>query len=323
MCGKCQNISSLCSSFAACIRRCSGSCASAALGNPLRRLIPTTSSCEVHSLFKTIDIVLASYPHRSSQSILHLTLRVLCIWTASLDSPLHISNSHVKLPSLSPQKEPSEFRNSLKFAPCLCGCSAIAYTLTHPHQTHSTMAGKRRRNSNGEDETVHDTTHPSRKRRVEFGVVDAKLATLYNDLSEDVKATRLRAAADLIRTLADADQEALDKSLTRLIRGLCSSRKSARSGFSVALIEILKLTSKSPATSVEGVDLTLPAIIDKIVSITQPEETSNNKVRHGHVVRTSHIADRFCRKEEIILQVVALVSSLSSRVNFSLQRVFL
>jgi DNA polymerase phi len=147
------------------------------------------------------------------------------------------------------------------------------------------MAGKRRRNSNGEDETINDTTHPSRKRRVEFGVVDAKLAALYNDLSEDVKATRLKAAADLIRTLTEADQEALDKSLTRLIRGLCSSRKSARSGFSVALIEILKLTSKSP-TSSEGVDLTLPAIIDKIVSITQPEETSNNKVRHCQIMRT-------------------------------------
>jgi hypothetical protein len=35
MCGKCQKVSSLCSSFAACIRRCSGSCASAALGNAL------------------------------------------------------------------------------------------------------------------------------------------------------------------------------------------------------------------------------------------------------------------------------------------------
>ncbi|CAD0053047.1 unnamed protein product [Aureobasidium pullulans] len=140
------------------------------------------------------------------------------------------------------------------------------------------MAGKRRRNSNGEDEAVHDTTHPSRKRRVEFGVADAKLAALYNDLSDDVKATRLKAAAELIRALADADPEALDKSLTRLIRGLCSSRKAARSGFSVALIEILKLTTKSPSADVEGVDLSLPAIIERIISITQPEEQSNNKV---------------------------------------------
>ncbi|THX39987.1 hypothetical protein D6D10_03844, partial [Aureobasidium pullulans] len=168
-------------------------------------------------------------------------------------------------------------------APCLCGCSAIAYTLTHPHQTLPTMAGKRRRNSNGEDETVHDTTHPSRKRRVEFGVADAKLAALYNDLSDDVKATRLKAAAELIRALADADPEALDKSLTRLIRGLCSSRKAARSGFSVALIEILKLTTKSPSADVEGVDLSLPAIIERIISITQPEEQSNNKERRDHL----------------------------------------
>ncbi|OBW69236.1 MAG: Glycoside hydrolase family 55 protein [Aureobasidium pullulans] len=145
------------------------------------------------------------------------------------------------------------------------------------------MAGKRRRNSNGEDEAVHDTTHPSRKRRVEFGVADAKLAALYNDLSDDVKATRLKAAAELIRALADADPEALDKSLTRLIRGLCSSRKAARSGFSVALIEILKLTTKSPSADVEGVDLSLPAIIERIISITQPEEQSNNKERRDHL----------------------------------------
>ncbi|KAH0068850.1 hypothetical protein KCU66_g23097, partial [Aureobasidium melanogenum] len=49
------------------------------------------------------------------------------------------------------------------------------------------------------------------------------------------------------------------------------------------LIEILKLTTKSPATGVEGVNLTLPAIIDKIVSITQPEEQSNNKERRDHL----------------------------------------
>lgn len=172
------------------------------------------------------------------------------------------------------------------------------------------MAGKRRRNSNGEDETVHDTTHPSRKRRVEFGVADAKLAALYNDLSDDVKATRLKAAAELIRALADADPEALDKSLTRLIRGLCSSRKAARSGFSVALIEILKLTTKSPSADVEGVDLSLPAIIERIISITQPEEQSNNKVGFRGPSYVGCIANRPYRKEEIISQVVALVSSL-------------
>jgi DNA polymerase phi len=140
------------------------------------------------------------------------------------------------------------------------------------------MAAKRRRNSIGQDELVHDTTHPSRKRRVEYQVVDAKLAALYNDLSDHVKATRLTAAADLIRTLATVDPEALDKALTRLIRGLCSSRKAARSGFSVALTEVFNLTLKSPSAHVQRVDLSLPATIDKIISITQPDDTSNSKV---------------------------------------------
>lgn len=201
------------------------------------------------------------------------------------------------------------FARSAQPAPCLCGCSDILYTLTHPHQTHSTMAGKRRRNSNGEDEVVNDTTHPSRKRRVEYGQADAKLAALYNDLSDEVKATRLKAAADLIRTLADADPEAIDRALTRLIRGLCSSRKAARSGFSVALIEIFKLTTKVSSAETGSVDLTLPAIIEKIVSITQPEEQSNNKV-YNEAGNDSSTKLNPHRKEEITSQVVASRSNL-------------
>lgn len=171
------------------------------------------------------------------------------------------------------------------------------------------MAGKRRRNSNGEDEVVNDTTHPSRKRRVEYGQADAKLAALYNDLSDEVKATRLKAAADLIRTLADADPEAIDRALTRLIRGLCSSRKAARSGFSVALIEIFKLTTKVSSAETGTVDLTLPTIIEKIVSITQPEEQSNNKV-YNEAGKDSSTELNLHRREEITSQVVASRSNL-------------
>ena len=141
------------------------------------------------------------------------------------------------------------------------------------------MAGKRRRDASAEEERPADTTHPSRKRRVEYTEADAKLASLYNDLSDDVKSVRLRAAADLIRTLSDAEPEKLEKALTRLIKGLCSSRKAARSGFSVALTEVLRLTSKYTEATSAGLDLTLPSLIDRVLSATSPDVRSNSQVR--------------------------------------------
>lgn len=141
------------------------------------------------------------------------------------------------------------------------------------------MAGKRRRDANVDEEKSADPTHPSRKRRIEYTETDAKLASFFNDLSDDVKATRLKAAAELIRTLTDAEPEKLDKALTRLIRGLCSSRKAARSGFSVALTEVLRLTSEHANSSNSGgLDLSLPALIDRIVSIATPDVRSNSQV---------------------------------------------
>lgn len=141
------------------------------------------------------------------------------------------------------------------------------------------MAGKRRREAVADDEKPVDTTHPTRKRRHEYTESDAKLASLYNDLSDDVKSVRIRAAAELIRTLSDADAQALDKALTRLIRGLCSSRKAARSGFSVALTEVLRLTSKHAEKGLDASDLSLPSLTGRLVRATTPELRSNSQVR--------------------------------------------
>lgn len=147
------------------------------------------------------------------------------------------------------------------------------------------MAGKRRREANPDETQPADTTHPSRKRRLEYTELDAKLATFFNDLSDDVKATRLKAAAELIRSLSDADPQQLDKALTRLVRGLCSSRKAARSGFSVALTEVLRLTSKQagPTTSAD-IDFGLPALIARIVDIAKPDVRSNSQERRDYLL---------------------------------------
>lgn len=140
------------------------------------------------------------------------------------------------------------------------------------------MAGKRRRDAHIEEDRSLDTTHPSRKRRVEYTESDAKIASYYNDLSDDVKTIRLKAAAELIRSLTDTEPEKLDKALTRLIRGLCSSRKAARSGFSVALTEVFRLTLKHAEATSGGLDLALPSLIDRVLSTTTPDAKSNSQV---------------------------------------------
>ncbi|GAB7351533.1 hypothetical protein MBLNU459_g2171t1 [Dothideomycetes sp. NU459] len=145
------------------------------------------------------------------------------------------------------------------------------------------MAGKRRRDVNADEERAVDITHPSRKRRIEYTEADAKLASLYNELSEDVKALRLKAAAELIRTLSESDGAQIDRALTRLIRGLCSNRKSARSGFSVALTEVLRLTSVHQK-GLDGVDLSLSAIVERIVSICDAEGKSTKQESRDHLL---------------------------------------
>lgn len=118
------------------------------------------------------------------------------------------------------------------------------------------MSRKRRQEAvNHNDEGVE----PAQKRRREYSEQDAKLANIYNDLANEVKEVRIRAAASLVQVSSKNDAP-VDRILQRLIRGLCSGRKAARSGFAVALTEVLR-----------GLKLNVTEIIDKITSVTQPE----------------------------------------------------
>ncbi|KAK4903317.1 DNA-directed DNA polymerase [Elasticomyces elasticus] len=86
--------------------------------------------------------------------------------------------------------------------------------------------------------------HPSRKRRLDNGEANVKLTQAYNDLSDEIPSVRLRGAGDLCKYLVaeSTDQpHRIDIAVDRLIKGLCSGRKAARLGFSVALSEVLRL----------------------------------------------------------------------------------
>ncbi|PKY03126.1 putative DNA polymerase V [Aspergillus campestris IBT 28561] len=82
----------------------------------------------------------------------------------------------------------------------------------------------------------------SKKRRRELANVNTQLVEIYEDLASEKDEIRLKAAQALVSQFTpdkNASDELIKKALQRLFRGLCSSRKAARIGFSIALTEIL------------------------------------------------------------------------------------
>lgn len=80
------------------------------------------------------------------------------------------------------------------------------------------------------------------KRRREQVTVDTQLVEIYEDLANIDDEIRIKAAqALLLRVASEANPTAqqVNEILRRLLRGLCSGRKAARLGFSVALTELL------------------------------------------------------------------------------------
>ena len=87
-----------------------------------------------------------------------------------------------------------------------------------------------------------DASTMARKRPREISDAREKLIEIYDDLANLDESVRFRAACSLITTFAvspKANAKQLDEILKRLVRGLCSSRKAARLGFSVALTAFL------------------------------------------------------------------------------------
>lgn len=82
----------------------------------------------------------------------------------------------------------------------------------------------------------------SRKRRREPVNVNIEHVAIYEDLAHENEEIRLKAAQALLSSVApeqNPTKEELEKIFKRLFRGLCSGRKAARLGFSVALTELL------------------------------------------------------------------------------------
>ena len=88
-----------------------------------------------------------------------------------------------------------------------------------------------------------------KKRRRDVSATETQLVEIYEDLANLEETIRLRAAHSLLTYLnagssTDDNGQRLDSVFNRLTRGLCSGRKAARVGFSVALTELLTYLTK-------------------------------------------------------------------------------
>lgn len=88
------------------------------------------------------------------------------------------------------------------------------------------------------------------KRRRDVATPDTRLIEIYEDLANESEEIRLTAAHTLLSDFAQparTSRQKIEAILQRLFRGLCSSRKAARLGFSIALTEFLAQIFQYPA----------------------------------------------------------------------------
>jgi DNA polymerase phi len=91
----------------------------------------------------------------------------------------------------------------------------------------------------------------TKKRQRQFTEQDQRLVKIYNDLADERNDVRIQAAKEFVSEFAperEPSGDFIEKSLTRLIRGLCSGRKAARPGFFIALSELLRQFYRSEET---------------------------------------------------------------------------
>jgi DNA polymerase phi len=126
----------------------------------------------------------------------------------------------------------------------------------------------RKRQREVRDETTVDGVEKKRKRQ--YTEQDLKLAKIYNDLADERTDIRIKAAKDFVTEFAPEREPSgalIEKSLTRLIRGLCSGRKAARPGFFIALSELLRQFYRSKEILNDVPDL--GKVIVKIDELTE------------------------------------------------------
>lgn len=121
----------------------------------------------------------------------------------------------------------------------------------------------------------------SKKRKRE---VDIELVKVYEALADENESERLQAALTLVSSIFKpgvTSEEQTKSILTRLFRGICSGRKAARLGFSVALTELLsELPISSDATPITTVSAA--SVVDILEAHTIPEGGTSGQDERDH-----------------------------------------
>lgn len=121
----------------------------------------------------------------------------------------------------------------------------------------------------------------SKKRHCVPPSVDTQLVEIYDDLANEDEKIRLKAAIAFSKTNSPNNihsPEQLSKVLRRLIRGLCSGRKAARHGFSIALTEFLYQHWGNSHGSDASLQIT--GLIDNLIKLTEATGKANGQVRY-------------------------------------------
>ena len=124
----------------------------------------------------------------------------------------------------------------------------------------------------------------SRKRRREPINVNTKLVEIYEDLASENDEVRLKAAQALVSQFTpdkNPEDEQIQKTLQRLFRGLCSSRKAARIGFSIALTEVLSQVFAAGAERPSAA-LDVPGVLGIWESVSNAAASESRQVRFPH-----------------------------------------
>ncbi|KAL4867304.1 hypothetical protein BDV12DRAFT_122861 [Aspergillus spectabilis] len=124
----------------------------------------------------------------------------------------------------------------------------------------------------------------SKKRRRELANVNTKLVEIYEDLASENDEIRLKAAQALVSQFTpdkNPEDEQIKKALQRLFRGLCSSRKAARIGFSIALTEVLSQVFGA-SISRDPSDLKVPSVLGIWESVSNASGGESRQEHRDH-----------------------------------------
>jgi DNA polymerase phi len=133
----------------------------------------------------------------------------------------------------------------------------------------------------GPPPTTDSKEHEKPKKRKRE--VDIELVQVYNDLADEQEEVRLAAAHTLLTKIYKPgviDDDRTKAILTRLFGGLCSSRKSARLGFSVALTELLSQLRSAKLSDTNFISA--KEILDILEAQSAPESGTSGQDERDH-----------------------------------------